>query len=232
MIYCGDGLSFIESIEKNSIDLILTDPPYAISKSSFFEKTDVKSKFSSMTHHFGDWDLEEIDLQKMFIESHRVLKRGGTLITFYDIWKSGLVKEAALNARFKQPRVGQWLKTNPVPLNSKRNYLSNSAEYFFSFVKDKKPTFHSEYDNAVYKYPLCYGKKKTIHKTQKPLGLFEELIQKHSNRGDIVLDMFSGSGTTAVACENLGREYICIEKDEKYYDISIDRLNEVKQLKM
>ncbi len=183
-----------------------------------------------MTHHFGEWDEEEVDMFELFKESFRVLRKGGSIITFYDIWKADIVRNAAEVARFKQPRVGQWLKTNPVPINSKRNYLSNGSEYFFMFVKDKKPTFNSKYDNAIYKYPLCHGHERTEHTTQKPLVLFEDLITKHSNPGDMVVDMYSGSGTTAVACENLDRRYLCVEKDENYFNISQDRLSKVKQI--
>lgn len=219
----------MKRMDSKSVDLILTDPPYGISKDSCFDKSDYHFKFTQMTHHFGEWDEVEVDLFEFFKESYRVLRKGGTIITFYDIWKSDLVKSAAEKAYFKQPRIGQWLKTNPVPINSQRNYLSNSAEYFFMFVKNGKPTFNSKYDNAIYKYPLCHGHERTEHTTQKPLALFEDIIQKHSNPGDMVIDVFSGSGTTAVACENLGRRYICVEMDRKYYKISQDRLNLIKQ---
>ena len=80
-------------------------------------------------------------------------------------------KEIADKYKFKQGRVCIWQKTNPVPINSKLNYLSNANEYFFSFIKDKKPTFNSEYDNGLYKYPICHGKERLNHPTQKPLEI-------------------------------------------------------------
>ena len=67
-----------------------------------------------------------------------------------------------------------------------------------------------------------------IHPTQKPLGLFEKIILDYSKENDLILDCFSGSGTTAVACYNTNRRYICIEKDKEYYEKSIERLNEIK----
>jgi len=230
LIIHGDAFEVLKTIESNSVDLILTDPPYGISKKSYFNESDYHFKFSQMTHYFGEWDETEVDMFELFKESFRVLRKGGSIITFYDIWKADIVRAAAETAKFKQPRVGQWLKSNPVPINSKRNYLSNGSEYFFMFVKAGKPTFNSKYDNAIYKYPLCHGHERTKHTTQKPLVLFEDLISKHSNPGDMVVDMYSGSGTTAVACENLGRNYICSEKDENYYNISQNRLSEIKQM--
>jgi DNA modification methylase len=184
MILQGDCFDIIKNIESKSVDLILIDPPYLISRPSGFsnysENTpkDLVSKYGGISIDFGDWDKSEIDWNFLFKEYHRVLKDGGTLIIFYDIWKSNELKQMADKYKFKQPRVCQWQKTNPVPINSKTNYLSNSIEYFFTFVKGKKPTFHSEYDNGVYRYPICHGKERYSHPTQKPLQLIIDIVNK------------------------------------------------------
>jgi DNA modification methylase len=136
-----------------------------------------------------------------------------------------MIKEIAEKYKFKQPRIGQWHKTNPVPINSKINYLSNAIEYFFTFTKGKKPTFNSVYDNGVYRYPLCHGKERLDHPTQKPLGLISELLLKHSKPGDTVLDTFAGTGTTGHACILNDRKFILIERDEKYFDILKKRID-------
>jgi site-specific DNA-methyltransferase (adenine-specific) len=222
-----DCFNYLSKIEDNSIDLILTDPPYDISKKSGFSSGKL-SKFNQISIDFGYWDTE-IDLDTLFKEYYRVLRKGGTLVLFYDIWKSSIIKEFAAKNKFKQPRVGQWLKNNPVPVNSKINYLSNCSEYFFTFVKDKNAIFNSEYDNAIYNYPLCHGKERLEHPTQKPLGLIKDLIVKHSNKEDIVLDTFAGTSTTAIACIETERRFICVERDEKYYEISKIRIDNCKQ---
>jgi DNA modification methylase len=121
---------------------------------------------------------------------------------------------------------------NPVPVNSKLNYLSNAVEYFFTFTKVSKPTFNSEYDNGVYKYPICHGKERYEHPTQKPLELMKDLIKKHSNVGDLVLDTFAGTGTTGHAAILLDRKYILVEKDENYFEIIKKRLEEVNKVDM
>ena len=228
MLIFDDCFNYLSTLESNSIDLILTDPPYDISKKSGFSSGKI-SKFTQISIDFGYWDTE-IDLDTLFKEYYRVLRKGGTLILFYDVWKSTMIKDFAVKYRFKQPRVGQWLKNNPVPVNSKTNYLSNCSEYFFSFVKDKNPTFNSEYDNGIYNFPLCHGKERLEHPTQKPLGLIKNLILKHSNSGDIVLDTFSGTSTTAIACLETNRKFICIERDENYYEISKNRIESFKQI--
>ena len=233
MIVNADCFEYLKTIESGSVDLILTDPPYDISRNSNFSKVSesasdfMKTKYSKHSIDFGEWDTT-LDLDTLFSEYYRVLKKGGTLIIFYDVWKSNQLKELAQKWKFKQPRVGMWLKNNPTPINSKSNYLSNAHEFFFTFVKDKKPTFNSEYDNGIYKYPLCHGKERLEHPTQKPLSLIKEMIQKHSNEGDLVLDTFSGSGTTAEACQTLRRRFICIERDEKYYKLSIERIKQLE----
>ncbi len=152
------------------------------------------------------------------------------MIIFYDVWKSSELKISAEKFKFKQPRIGAWIKTNPVPINSKINYLSNATEYFFTFVKGSKPTFNSEYDSGFYHYPICHGKERYQHPTQKPLSLISEIINKHSNMGDMVFDCFAGTGTTGHACIKNQRDFILIEKDEKYYNIILERLNKIKEL--
>jgi site-specific DNA-methyltransferase (adenine-specific) len=230
MIILGDCLQELPKIESNSIDLIITDPPYLISRDSNFKQiSDSTSKEMSTKYNisidFGDWDKVELDFNYLFKEWFRILKKGGTLIVFYDVWKSNEIKESANIVGFKQPRVCAWTKTNPVPINSKTNYLSNATEYFFTFVKGGKPTFNSVYDNGFYKFPICHGKERLQHPTQKPLSLISQLIEKHSNSGDLVLDNFAGTGTVGEACVKLGRDYILIEKEETYFNMICDRLN-------
>jgi len=231
MILQGDCFELIKNVESKSVDLILVDPPYLISRDSNFKNysddasKELITKYGKVSIDFGDWDKGELDWDFLFKEYSRVLRDGGTLIIFYDVWKSTEIKTMADKYKFKQPRVCQWQKSNPVPINSKLNYLSNAIEYFFTFVKGKKPTFHSVYDNGTYRYPICHGKERYEHPTQKPLQLITDIINKHSNPGDLVLDNFAGTGTTAHACILTDRKYIVMERDEKYFEIIKSRIN-------
>ena len=233
MIINGDCVDELKKITDNSIDLILTDPPYFISKDSNFKKISENTPSEMATKYnisidFGEWDKGEIEWETIFFEYNRILKKGGTLIIFYDIWKSQELKEVADNYKFKQPRVCAWVKTNPVPINSKVNYLSNATEYFFTFTKGSKPTFNSKYDNGFYHYPICHGKERYQHPTQKPLSLIMDIVEKHSNTGDLVLDSFAGTGTTGHACQILKRDFILIEKNIDYFKIIEERLNKTQ----
>ena len=222
-----DSLSMMRKMEKESVDLVLTDPPYIISQPTGFKSVvNGEQRFAVSTEH-GEWDKAENfsleDLRDSIVEYHRVLKKHGTMITFCDLWKISDIKRIMEDAGFKQIRFIEWIKTNPVPLNSSRNYLSNAREVALLGVKVSKPTFHSKYDNGVYQFPICHEKGR-FHPTQKPLMLMQQLIEKHSNPGDVVLDTFAGAATTLLAAKNLGRGFIGCELDEDFFDQAEKRL--------
>ena len=260
------GLEYLKTVKPNSIDLILTDPPYIISKDSGMNElynsvkhnedngiTEVKTeeewqdykaehdildntnkekymqygtiygKKYSVKTDYGDWDSQfSLSTLDQFIgEYYKKLKRGGTMIMFFDLWKITDLKAIMEKHNFKQIRMIEWIKTNPQPRNSKVNYLTNCREIALTGVKDGNPTFNSSYDNGIYSFPLQGGKGR-FHPTQKSLALFEELIKKHSNEKDTVLDTFLGSGTTAIACRNMNRNFKGCEIAKEYYDQIIE----------
>lgn len=219
---------FLPKIETNSVDLVCIDPPYEVSRETNFQSGEETGKDTDrfrVSMDFGDWDNIFFGLDTVIKECYRILKPNGTLICFYDLWKISILKKYFENAGFKQIRFIEWLKTNPVPINSKINYLTNAREIAISGVKKNKPTFNSEYDNGIYKHPICHDKGR-FHPTQKPLALIEELITKHSNEGDVVLDCFAGSGTCALAAYNQNRNFIGCEINKEYYEKAIQRLSE------
>jgi site-specific DNA-methyltransferase (adenine-specific) len=224
----------IQENKANGIDTVKTSEDWDKVKDKFIGKKDMPeetmkqnfmkfgtifgSKYSVQTE-YGEWDtsftMEKLD--EFIGEYYKKLRKGGTMIIFFDIWKITPLKDLMEKHKFKQIRFIEWIKTNPQPLNSKTNYLTNSREMALSGVKGGKPTFNSKYDNAIYRYPIQGGKNR-FHPTQKSLPLFEDLIKKHSNEGDLVLDTFLGSGTTAVACKNTNRRFKGCEVSKEYYD--------------
>jgi len=224
----------LQSIPNNSVDLILTDPPYIISRSTGMQTYkdslesggNVNKKYGkkyAMVSEFGEWDSSFTidDLKESVDEFYRILRSGGSCVIFFDLWKIETLRN--LLDKFSKHRFIEWIKTNPVPINQYATYLSNAREIAISCVKGGKATFHSKYDNGVYKYPIYNGKDR-FHPTQKSLPLFEELIKKHSNEGDIVVDPYAGSGTTAVAAINTDRIYICGEPSDEYFQKGYDRV--------
>jgi DNA modification methylase len=222
----------LPTIKTGSVDLVLIDPPYEVSRETNFQSGELTGRDTDrfrVSMEFGEWDNNFTGLDIVIKEAFRILRKGGTLICFYDLWKITTLKEYFENAGFKQLRFIEWVKTNPVPINSKCNYLSNAREIAVSGVKGGKSTFHSQYDNGIYRHPICHDRNR-FHTTQKPLALIEEMILKHSNDGDVVCDVFSGSGTTAVAAYRNGRSFIGCEISPDYYNKSIQRINEEKQI--
>jgi DNA modification methylase len=125
-------------IKSGSIDLILIDPPYEISRPTNFqsgELTGTDTDRFRITMDFGEWDKNFTGLDYVIKESYRILKAGGTIICFYDLWKIETLKRLYDENKFKQIRFIEWIKTNPVPINSKINYLSNAREVAVSAIK-------------------------------------------------------------------------------------------------
>ncbi len=223
----ADYQDYMNSLSAGSVDLILTDPPYCISKKTGFADVVNGVQRFAVSMDFGTWDHVEINLDDMAQVFYKSLRRGGTAIVWYDLWKIGKVKIAMESAGFKMIRQIIWQKTNPVPLNMRATYLSNSREMAVVGVKVGKPTFNSEYDSGIYEYPIPRHKGKRQHPTQKPLPLFEELVRKHSNQGDLIVDPFLGAGTTGVAALRNLRDFKGCDIDENYVTISKRRLDNV-----
>ena len=223
-VRAADYQEFMESLPVGSVDLVLTDPPYCISKKTGFSDVVNGVERFAVSMDFGPWDHVEINLDDMANAFYKSLRRGGTAIVWYDLWKIGKVKVAMESAGFKMVRQIIWQKTNPVPLNMRATYLSNSREMAVVGVKVGKPTFNSEYDSGIYEYPIPRHKGKKQHPTQKPLSLFEELVIKHSNQGDLVVDPFLGAGTTGVAAVRNFRNFTGCDIDDHYVKISQERM--------
>ena len=106
MLIFGNCLDHLPQIEENSVDLILIDPPYLISKDSNFKKISDSTTKEMQTKYnisidFGNWDKIELNWEFLFSQFYRILKKGGTLIIFYDIWKSTELKDFAEKFKFK-----------------------------------------------------------------------------------------------------------------------------------
>lgn len=215
-VKAGDPLKTeLEWTEYKSKHNILSDE----GKDKFIQYGSIYGKKYAIQTDYGEWDKSfSLDKLDEFVqEYYRVLVDGGTCIIFFDLWKISILHDIMTKAGFKQLRMIEWIKTNPQPRNSRVNYLTNCREIALLGVKKSKPTFNSKYDNGLYFYPLQGGKLR-IHPTQKNLMLFEELICKHSNENDIVLDTFLGAGTTAMACQKTQRICYGTELEDKYFN--------------
>jgi len=229
----ADCMDFLKRLPKESVDLCLLDPPYQISRDTNFKmrhgehRNNGLKKYQVLDFNFGEWDKKiSFPFDEMIKQCYRVLKKSGTIICFYDIFKLQELSDMMKSAKFSKIRFGEWIKDNPTPINQHAGYLSNCREVFLTGVKGSAATFHSKYDKGIYEYPLCqdFGK---FHPTQKPLELIKDLIRKHSNAGDVVLDCFSGSGSTAVSAYLTDRKFVGCEIDEVYYTRAMLRIKNI-----
>lgn len=222
-IVCEDWT--VTLARQHDVDLILTDPPYAISRETGFVDGGVDKLH--VNTRFGDWDKQEIDLDTFAPAAYAALRRSGTLICWYDLWKLTPLADALKSAGFVKLRFIEWVKLNPVPINTRATYLSNAREAAIVAVKGGGGVFNGHYDNGIYSAPIPGGRDR-VHPTQKPLDVFEKLIEKHTEAGALVVDPFLGAGTTAVAAERTGRRFAGGDNDAECVKVSVGRVQECR----
>jgi DNA modification methylase len=202
-----DAMSLLENIPTGYADLLLTDIPY----------NEVNRKSAGLRNlNKGDADILDIPLEELIREMVRTTKGSGYIFCgFQQISKIiEIIKETTQSVRLLV-----WEKSNPSPINGDKIWLS-SIEPIVYF---KKPlaTFNEHCRGAVIRFPTVRGK---FHPTQKSVKLFEYLIKTSTKEGDIVLDPFIGSGTTAIAAISLNRSFIGGDRNKEYVKIANERL--------
>lgn len=218
----GDCIQLIETLEDESIDAIITDPPYNIAK---------ENNFKSMGRagiDFGEWD-KDFDTVKWIEKTISKVKKGGNIVIFADMrqFSPYITKLEELGCTFKD--VIRMEKSNPIPRNRDRRFIFDT-EYALYFVKNgDKWTFNrldENYERPLIKTSVTPKSQKIGkgHPTQKPLYAMEWLIERLTNKGDVILDPFMGSGTTGVACQKLNRDFIGCELSDEYFKMAQKRL--------
>ena len=206
-LYHGDCLEIMPELE--SVDLVLTDPPYGISVDTSYLKKYHKKMGHPDSKSVGTVrnDNGELDLSFLF-EFKKRLIWGHPFI--YDEKATGwLIWD-------KQPGLDDSFFNNAVEIASTTLWKG------FRMVR------------ALWSgYWKCDNEKRNGHPTQKPMRVFFKFIEKYSQEGELIIDPFLGSGTTAIACERLKRRWIGIEIEEKYCEIAAKRIEqERKQRKL
>ena len=215
-IFNEDCLETMSRMEDNSVDLILTDIPY---EECDIDNNGIWDKNSNM-QDMHKADKKTFDLTTFLKECDRICK--GSFYIFCGIEQVSEIRKF-LNAKHST-RLIIWEKTNPMPINGKYVFLSGIETCVWG--KKSGSTFNESCRNTVFRYPV--GIDRTAHPTTKPLKLFEEFIGISTNENDVVYDPCMGSGTTAICCKSLNRNYIGSEIDKGYYDIILKRLESVQ----
>lgn len=222
-LYKGNCLEVMDGIKSLGVkfDAIITDPPYNISRENNF-KTMGRAGID-----FGEWD-KDFDLTSWIKNCEPLLKKGGNIVIFND-WKNmSHIVSSLENNGFEIKDLIRWKKTNPMPRNRDRRFITDYEVAVWAVKKGGKWTFNRLSDTYERPEVLCGVTPKSEklnggHPTQKPVEVMEWIINRLSNEDDLVLDPFMGSGSTGVACMNTNRRFVGIELDENYFELSNSR---------
>ena len=239
----GDTFRVLKKFEDKTVDIIFADPPYFLSNDGI-----TCSGGKMVTVNKGKWD--ECDSlkykhkfnKKWIKECYRILKDNGTIWisgTLHNIYSIGMALE---EEGFKIINNITWQKTNPPPNLACKTFTHSTETILWARKDIKKCKYKFNYElmkemnngkqvKDVWKTSLTRPSEKKCgkHPTQKPLEILERIILASTDENDIILDPFSGSGTTGIAAYKLGRNYIGIEREKQYLDLSIKRYEEIKE---
>lgn len=229
----------MQSIPTETVDAVITDPPYNIGLFMHERNTNLK-KMRENQFAYAGWDNMEYkawkrNMSRFLTQCARVLKKRGTLIMFMSIIKVADIIELATKLGFYYKTTGVWHKTNPMPRNMNLQFVNSTECWIYFIYKGTSGTFNND-GNVKHDFlesSVCPNSEKNFgkHPTQKPLKILKELIGCVTNEGEVVLDPFMGSGSTCVACDILHRRYIGIEIEEKYFDIANSRIQYLDKIR-
>lgn len=225
-LFLGDSYELIKNLPDQSVDLILTDPPYNLSK---YSTGNIKLSWrKDINNDLAEWDKKDISPKELVEEFKRVLKPTGNIFIFTSYNLLGKWHEA-FDSEFDTFQFMVWHKTNPAPKIHRAGFL-NSCELIVC-MWNKGHTWNFTNQREMHNFietPICMGServKNPHHPTQKPVKVLKHIIKLASNEGDVVFDPFMGVGSTGAACKELGRNFIGMEIDEKYFEAARERAN-------
>jgi len=214
-LFCGDCLEVMKDIPDGSIDLVLTDPPYLIKYKTNYRKNK-NHEFCSPIQNDDNSRL----IQKFVRISYQLLKENRAFYCFGS-WKTVDYFKREIESYFNLKNIIIWVKNNWTAGDLKAQY-SQQYEVIFYANKGRLSIKGKRLSDIWYSNRIA-GKGQR-HQNEKPLKLIEQIIDKSSDKDDLILDPFLGSGTTAAACEKLGRKWIGVEISEPYCEIAKKRL--------
>lgn len=212
-IYHGDCEDVFGHLGR--VNHVVTDPPYNVRA----EDIALEGR-SAMKRDFGAWD--EGWQPRLFLDRVGLMVHaGGSLLAFTSDRLLSTFREAP---GWKPRGTLVWVKTNPAP-HPRPSYVQATELIVWLQREGGAAVWNGTgYTPNVLTYGACSGLERTKHPTQKPEALIVELIARHTNPGDKILDPFMGSGTTLVAAKRLGRRAIGIEINEQYAEVAAKRL--------
>lgn len=226
-LYYQDNRNLLKTIPDNSVDLILTDPPYNIAKYST-GNINLPNR-TPLNNDIADWDNIEINPEDYLKDFRRIIKPTGNIFVFttYNCigkWHS------VFDHYFDTTQFMVWHKKNPTPNIFKKGFL-NSCEMIICFwnkghtwnFSDQK-NMHNFIESTICMSPERLKHPK--HPAQKPVNILKHIIQIASNPNDVVFDPFMGVASTAIAALELNRKFWGCEINKLYYDAGVERVKQ------
>lgn len=219
-VYLLDCITGMKRMKDESIDLIVSDPPYLISYRTN-HRADKKHDFCSPIQNDSNPDL----IREYIHQSYRILKQNRAFYMFCSSKTVDFFKQTALDAGFSLKNSIIWIKGNGTMGDLKAQF---GQQYEVILLLNKgRAMIRGKRIGDVWDFPRVKSSEQ-IHQNQKPVSLISQCIEKHSDAGDTVFDGFMGSGTTAVAACQTGRQFIGFEIEPRYFWMVHNRLVEVQ----
>jgi DNA modification methylase len=220
-IYNMDCIKGIrEKVADKSVDLIVTDPPYLTAYKTNYRKT--PNRFSEEIPNDRVRGGQQL-LNAYFVECYRVLKDDSSMYVFCSAKTQDIFKQLIELAGFSIKNFIIWVKNNHTAGDLKAQY--GQKYEVIIYAQKGRNAIQGKRLTDVWEFDRVSGSKQ-LHQNQKPIDLIKQCIEKSSQEGDIVLDGFMGSGTTAIACMDTSRNFIGFELDNYYYEKCTDRLDD------
>lgn len=216
----SDCLDILKQLPDKCIDLVLTDPPY---KQEFHGRGMAKNRpnYLKIKNYGSSKNFDYTEFFELVLKKMKKIN----FFTFCDKETKYEFISLAKRKGFGYHEIS-FCKTSPTPFTN--NQWLPDVEYGLHIFKDLEVM--GDYSTKRSFFIMSNFKERGInHPTPKKVEVVCKILQNISKKNDIVLDCFSGSGTTAIACHNLNRNFICIEKDKEYFETSVKRLEEYKK---
>lgn len=226
-VVCGDAVEVMKGIPSVSIDLIITDVPYGISYRSNKQNYDTRGKTPLVKHRPKYFNKIEGDVDiplDWLDEAYRVLKDGCAIYIFCHWSRWHLLYPAVEKAKFKCKNMIVMNKSNHGMGDVRGQFAPKHELLLFATKKRHLLNFPDKRLNDVWNVPVKFSGSRRLHPNEKPLSWLEPCIINSSQKGDIVLDPFAGSGSTGAAAKKLDRRYFLSDIDENFVDITQKRL--------
>lgn len=213
----GNCLEELKNIPDGSVDLVLTDPPYKMTKTG----NPCRENGAAGNRDENLFDNELPDTKEWMELCWKKLKPDTHFYVFTNVKSIHEYMNVAISCGFKLHNIIPMIKDTSMP---NRWYLKHTELILF-FRKGKAKPINDLTSKDYFRVKMPTKRTGKVHVTQKPLDLIEKLVYNSSNENDVVLDLFMGSGTTGVACKSLGRDFIGIEIDDTYFGIAKERID-------